>query len=696
MPFGYLVSLGADNTLNATDIISGAWTEFNTQTALGAGQWVFTGIDGGTTFTNEQEPGQFFVAEDGNVYFVPDFGEVDTLTSASTITAPAYTPPSPFDVPTDLPDNIVFGSLGNDSIGPTYTDVFGSSLNDSADNADLVLGFTGDDTIRGLSGDDWLLGGAGDDILRGNQGDDILYGDRSIESLSWNAQAADETDVSGGFTQNTGDINVAVSFSDDRNNGSSEFSIESSDTLYVGANEPFNEQSSLYLFGNGTGATSTTTLDFSAATGADVQSEVENVSFRINDVDFGSGNHRDVVTVNAFDADGNPVAVTLTTDSSAGNPDTVSGNTVTAGDSGETQADQAGSVLVEIDGPVARIEIVYSNALNGTQAIWVSDVFFETIPLTDGNDTLAGGQGSDTLFGEGGDDVLSGGQGADAADGGAGNDTLNTAQGDTVQGGEGDDTFVLTDLGETGSADIQIDGGEGDETDGDLLDFNGLAVDGTLNFTSTTPGDLAGTVEMTDGSIVTFQNIERIICFTPGTLIDTVHGPRLIEDLRPGDLIVTRDNGPQPLRWIGQKTVEATGTNAPIELHQSLLQGATAPLLVSPQHRMLWSGSRAQMLFGDSEVLVAAQHLLSNPGARRIEGGDVTYMHLMLDQHEVIYANGAPTESFFPGDAALDALTGQSRAEMFSIFPELRSHHGAFGETARLCLRAHEARVLAA
>ncbi|GAB5436513.1 Hint domain-containing protein [Falsiruegeria mediterranea] len=695
MPFGYLVSLGADNTLNAADVISGAWTFFNDQTALGAGQWVFTGVDNGVTFTNEQEPGQFFVAEDGNVYFVPDFGEVDTLTSASTISAPAYTPPSPFDVPTDLPDNVVLGTLGNDTIDAAYTDAFGSSLNDSADNADLVLGFSGDDDMRGLSGDDWLLGGAGDDILRGNQGDDVLYGDRSIEALNWDAQAADETDVSGGFTQNTGDIDVAVSFSNDGNNAP-QFSIESSDALYVGTDEPFNTQSSLYLFGNGDGATSTTTLDFSAATGADVQDEVENVSFRINDVDFASGNHRDVITINAVDANGNPVSVTITPDSTAANPDTASGNTVTAGDSGETQADQAGSVLVEIAGPVSEIEIIYENALSGTQAIWVTDVFFEPIPLTGGNDTLNGGSGNDTMFGEDGDDVLNGGRGADAADGGAGDDTFNTAQGDTVQGGEGDDTFVLTDLGEAGSANIQIDGGEGDETDGDLLDFNGLAVDGTLNFTSTTPGDLAGTVEMTDGSIVTFQNIERIICFTPGTFIDTIYGPRLIEDLRPGDLIVTRDHGPQPLRWIGQKTVEATGANAPVELHQSLLQGATAPLLVSPQHRMLWSGSRAQMLFGDSEVLVAAQHLLSNPGARRVEGGDVTYMHLMLDQHEVIYANGAPTETFFPGDAALDALTGQCRAEMFSIFPELRSHHGSFGETARLCLRAHEARVLAA
>jgi hypothetical protein len=68
----------------------------------------------------------------------------------------------------------------------------------------------------------------------------------------------------------------------------------------------------------------------------------------------------------------------------------------------------------------------------------------------------------------------------------------------------------------------------------------------------------------------------------------------------------------------------------------------------------------------------------------------------MLDQHEVIYANGAATESFFPGDEALSALNPEGRDEMFDLFPELRSHLGAFGDTARMCLKRHEARLLSA
>lgn len=695
MPSGYLVTLGADNALTVNDVISDPWVDFDTDQVIGDGTWVFTGIDNGTSYTDLQEPGRFELATDGNVYFVPFFGEVDTLTSASTIAAPAFTLPGPFEPPSDFPDNIVTGTLADDTIDAGYTDANGDSLDDAADNSDLVLGLSGDDSLQGLAGDDWVLGGTGDDTIDGGTGDDLLYGDTSIGSLNWDAQAPDETDVSGGFTQNTGEIDVTVSFTNDGNNNP-DFEIESSDTQYVAAGERFDTQSSLYLRGSGDNDTSTTTLNFAAATGADVQDEVANVTFRINDVDFAGGNHRDVVTVNAFDAAGNPVDVTLTVVDNGGNTDTVSGNTVTAGNSGESQADATGSVLVEIAGPVARIDIVYENALNGTQAIWVTDVFFEPIPQSFGNDELDGGSGDDTLFGGGGDDLLSGGTGSDAVDGGAGNDTINVAQGDTIEGGDGDDLFVLTDLSESGSADITIVGGEGDETGGDTLDFNGLAADGTLNLTSSTPGELAGTVEMLDGSLVTFSNIESIICFTPGTLIRTAQGDRPIEALQPGDLIVTRDNGLQPLRWVGSRTVAARGAMAPIALDPAIVQGADTALLVSPQHRLLWSGPQAQMLFGEHEVLVAAQHLLTNPAVRRVEGGEVTYLHLMLDRHEVIYANGAATESFYPGDTALGALTDRSRHEMFHLFPELRSHAGAFGDTARLCLKAHEGRLLVA
>ena len=344
MPSGYLVTLGADSALGVDDIIGGAWTSFTTDTDLGSGQWVFTGVDGGTSFTNTLEPGQYFLATNGYVYFVPEYGEVDTLTSADVVTAPSYSL---------APDHQVDGTSGDDVIDASYTDSDGDSINDTADNADLVYGQAGADNISSGSGDDWIYGGSGNDTVDGGSGDDVIYGDGAVstpESLNWDAQGIDEQNVSAGFTQTTGQVDVSVSFTNDGNNAP-QFSLETSDTIYVDAGESFNDTSSLYLFGNGDGATSTTTISFAANSSSDVMDEVENVVFRISDIDFGSGNHRDVVTVNAYDADGNPVSVTLTVADNGTNTDTISGNTVTAGSDGESASDATGSVLVEIAGP---------------------------------------------------------------------------------------------------------------------------------------------------------------------------------------------------------------------------------------------------------------------------------------------------------------------------------------------------------
>lgn len=694
MPYGYRVALSPDNLLGPDNSISTSISRFTSAQSLGDGEWVWSGRFWGVDYVNVLESGEYILGTDGNVYFVPDYGFAWGAQSAQASSTPYYSP-----------DNRVQGTNDDDLIDADYVDRNGNSI-DSGEGGgpegmgDFVFGFGGDDTIESGQGNDLVYGGSGDDTITGGSGDDTLYGDGvgggGTESLNWYAEGTDGADLSAGFTQTTGDIDVTVGFLDTGNNNP-EFEVATEETQYRDDGEPFSPNSALYLFGNGDGATSTTRIGFAASETGDVADEVTNVTFRINDVDWSGGNHRDVVTVNAYDADGNPVTVTLTVTPAGGAAsDSTSGNTVTAGEQSETAADATGSVLVEIAGPVQSIEVIYENALGGTQAIWLSDIYFDTMPRRDGHDTIDGGDGDDWIHGQGGDDSLSGGTGADTIYGGDGDDRIETAEGDTAYGGEGDDTFVLRDLGEAGAGSITIDGGEGGETAGDTLDLNGLADRNTLTLTSDDPGNLAGTVELSDGTLVSFSNIENIICFTPGTLIATPQGARRIEDLTQGDLVLTRDNGPQPLRWVGRRTVPATGRFAPVELDRALLPRAEAPLLVSPQHRILWSGARAQLMFGTGEVLVAAQHLLDHPGARRRVGGTVTYIHLMFDRHEVIRANGVATESFYPGDIALGALDPGARDEMFALFPELRSHAGGFGDTARLCLKAHEGRLLAA
>ncbi len=123
-----------------------------------------------------------------------------------------------------------------------------------------------------------------------------------------------------------------------------------------------------------------------------------------------------------------------------------------------------------------------------------------------------------------------------------------------------------------------------------------------------------------------------MVCFPAGTRILTNKGDQLIETLRVGDMIATRDNGLQPLRWIGSKQVTAIGKAAPICIKLGALNN-TRDLLVSPNHRML------------------------------------------LDV--------GSSESFFPGEPALNALEDDTRAEVLSLFPELKDRKASeFASTA--------------
>ena len=161
-------------------------------------------------------------------------------------------------------------------------------------------------------------------------------------------------------------------------------------------------------------------------------------------------------------------------------------------------------------------------------------------------------------------------------------------------------------------------------------------------------------------------------------------------------MIMTRDNGLQPLGWVGRSTVDGTGDNAPVAINSTVLPSMRRPLLVSPQHRMLIEDYNVQMLFGDDEVLATAVHMIDGCDVRRLPREKVTYIHLMLDQHEIIYAEGAATESFHLGAQGLMALSDEARDSMYAAYPHLRDNMQAYGPTARRCLKKHETELLMA
>jgi hypothetical protein len=164
------------------------------------------------------------------------------------------------------------------------------------------------------------------------------------------------------------------------------------------------------------------------------------------------------------------------------------------------------------------------------------------------------------------------------------------------------------------------------------------------------------------------------LAFALGTRIDTPDGPRRVETLAPGDLISTLDNGSQPLRWVGRRTVSPAEMAQredlqPLRLERGVL-GNDRVLLISPRHRILLNDWRAQVYFGEDQVLVPAQALINGVTVRQVLPlAGVAYVHLLFDRHEVIVSEGALSESFHPGETGLGALDPAQRQEIEALFP---------------------------
>ncbi|SIS84857.1 Hint domain-containing protein [Phaeovulum vinaykumarii] len=183
------------------------------------------------------------------------------------------------------------------------------------------------------------------------------------------------------------------------------------------------------------------------------------------------------------------------------------------------------------------------------------------------------------------------------------------------------------------------------------------------------------------------------ICFAGDTPIDTATGPQRAEALRPGARIPTRDHGVQTVRWTGQRVVDGRGRNAPI-LFRPGAMGNTRPVRLSPHHRVLVTGWRAELYFGAAEVLVPAHMLVNGVDILRAPVAQLRYVHLLFDRHEIIGAAGLLSESFHPGAYGMGLMHAATRAEVLALFPELETDPRGYGPTARPCLKAWEARLL--
>ncbi|WP_373635741.1 Hint domain-containing protein [Yoonia sp. SS1-5] len=183
-----------------------------------------------------------------------------------------------------------------------------------------------------------------------------------------------------------------------------------------------------------------------------------------------------------------------------------------------------------------------------------------------------------------------------------------------------------------------------------------------------------------------------VVCFARDMRITTETGDIPVQTLKVGDRVHTMDHGLQEIRWIGSRKVAAQGALAPIVIDKGAL-GNDAPLIASPQHRILFTGWQAELMFGEAEILVAAKHLTGMDRIYAREGGEVEYFHILFDTHEIVFAEGVPSESYHPGACGLDSMDDAQRAEIFRLFPALMADPAAFGPAARCALSRSEGRV---
>lgn len=175
-----------------------------------------------------------------------------------------------------------------------------------------------------------------------------------------------------------------------------------------------------------------------------------------------------------------------------------------------------------------------------------------------------------------------------------------------------------------------------------------------------------------------YGQINAAVCFTPGTLILTPAGEVPVETIRPGDMVQTMDNGPKRVRWIGRRDVDHESLRKHVALRPVLIRegvfGNRRPLLVSQQHRMLINTGIVSGNPDEGDALIRAKHVAEYlGGAARIAKGKrrVTYIHLLLETHEILFAEGAATESLFPGPATLNGVSREDWAEIELLFPDL-------------------------
>ncbi|WP_438991899.1 Hint domain-containing protein [Lentibacter sp.] len=492
--------------------------------------------------------------------------------------------------------------------------------------------------------------GTKDHVVDGTAGDDLIDGSY--------------TDANGDGVD--GNDNLAGTNDDVIDAGDGDDTIISSagaDIIDGGAGEDFVDYN---------GETADLTIDLSdalAESGGDAEGDILT---NVEDIRGGSGD--DNITGNASDNFLRGASGDDTIDGGAGDDNMIGGggnDSIIGGDGNDLLYGQLGADTLDggagidqasyvLDNTGINIDLSAGTASGGEAE---GDVLTNIEHLRGGSaaDTLTGDTAANELRGEGGDDILKGGVGDDTLIGGTGDDTYVFAD------GSGADVITDFDMG-----DDDTDGFTNDQLDiSGLTDANGDPVNVWDVVITDTNGDGTGDAILTfpNGESLTLQGVTPdqvdtgaelgsmgIVCYVSGTMIRTERGEVAVEHLTDYDKVLTAQGGYEPILWRDHTRVTLAQQKAaenlrPVRIKPQAL-GNDSALFVSQQHCMV-------VQIEGKDQFIRAKHLAEFTDMAHIAKpkSDVTYHHILLPEHAVIYANGAASESFYPGPQSLKMLS---------------------------------------
>jgi hypothetical protein len=179
--------------------------------------------------------------------------------------------------------------------------------------------------------------------------------------------------------------------------------------------------------------------------------------------------------------------------------------------------------------------------------------------------------------------------------------------------------------------------------------------------------------------------------FARGALVSTPRGPVAVEDMLPGDMVVTGSGGAAPVVWIGSVTLRPDCFGDGMTLTRVMadafgLGRPLADLMLGPGARLLSRPRQLRARLGGDGVLTPARAMADGAHAiRMVARQPVTFYHLALRRHAGIVVNGLESESFHPGSGFERGLDAATLRQIMRAFPHL-SQPGDFGPLSQMRL----------